>query len=87
MRKSATNRLRIVRLDKCYGVRFEAGPTRTRVLELFETDTLPLPFTLKEDPDRVASKLLSTALVRWILKGAKEMTEDPGASTQERKAW
>ena len=60
----AADQLRIVRLEKCYGVRFGAGTARARILELFGTDTLP--HTLEEDPDRVASELLSMALVRSV---------------------
>lgn len=62
----ATDQLRIVRLEKCYGVRFGPGPTRAHILELFGADTVPLPFTLEEEPDHVASELLSMALVRSV---------------------
>lgn len=34
---------------------FEAGPMRQRVLELFYTDELPLPFTPQAQPGEVAA--------------------------------
>lgn len=49
--------LQILRDDeaRCYLVRFVVGPERARVLVLFGTDTLPLPWNAEAGPEEVVN--------------------------------
>lgn len=51
----AGDRLQVLRDNEacCYMVRYVSGPKRHQVLDLFETDTLPLPWTAEASEEDV----------------------------------
>lgn len=51
----APDRLQVLRAPDGYLLRYAAGPSRERILALFGTDTLPLPWTAAAPPERVVA--------------------------------
>ncbi len=63
--------LRLVEREGCYAVLVAAGPSRERVLYLFGTDTIPLPYTRSAAPEEVLAHLRAHRPRATVLEGTR----------------